>query len=173
MKMIARWSRKAKVILLITVALFWRTWKIIVGNMNTGDETENPACVIHHNKWMGGIDLKDQLLQMYPVERKHMHKWYMKLSRRLLNATVLNADIAPQSNSISWHSRSTWFRPFSISLTLMNAIARWPKIVLRLQERRFIQKVPASGKKIYTTEEVFCMHQTHTEGKCKVLLSAA
>jgi hypothetical protein len=40
---------------------------------------------------MGGIDLKDQLLQMYLIERKRLYKWYMKLFRRLLNATVLNA----------------------------------------------------------------------------------
>jgi hypothetical protein len=42
---------------------------------------------------MGGIGLKDQLLQMYHVDRKRMHKWYMKLCRRLLNSAVLNAMI--------------------------------------------------------------------------------
>jgi hypothetical protein len=48
---------------------------------------------------MGGIDLKDQLLQMYLVERKHMHKWYMTLFRRFLNATVLNAMIIYRHNT--------------------------------------------------------------------------
>jgi hypothetical protein len=55
-------------------------------------------CVIHYNKWMGGIYLKDQLLQLY-CERKLMHKWYMKLFRRLLNATVLNAMIIYRHNT--------------------------------------------------------------------------
>jgi heme/copper-type cytochrome/quinol oxidase subunit 4 len=43
MKRVARWSKEAKAILLatvtITVGLFGRTWKIIMGNVNTGDET--------------------------------------------------------------------------------------------------------------------------------------
>jgi hypothetical protein len=39
--------------------------------------TRNPVSVIHY-EWMGGIGLKDQLLQMYLIERKRMHKWYMK-----------------------------------------------------------------------------------------------
>jgi hypothetical protein len=42
-----------------------------------GKETRKPVCVIDYNKWMGGIDLKDQLLHMYLVEKKCMHKWYM------------------------------------------------------------------------------------------------
>jgi hypothetical protein len=36
---------------------------------------------------------------MYLVERKCMHKWYMKLFRRLPNATVLNALIIYKHNT--------------------------------------------------------------------------
>jgi hypothetical protein len=43
MKRIVRWRKNAKVILLatvtITVVIFGRTWNIIMGNVNTGDET--------------------------------------------------------------------------------------------------------------------------------------
>ncbi|PSN32559.1 hypothetical protein C0J52_22027 [Blattella germanica] len=48
---------------------------------------------------MGGVDLEDQLLQYYLVERKKLHKWYMKLFRRLLNATVVNAMIIYNKNN--------------------------------------------------------------------------
>jgi hypothetical protein len=74
-----------------TVPLFGGggTRKFIIGNVNTGGETQNPVCVIHYNKWMGGTDLKDQLLQMYLVERKCICKWYVKLFRRLLNAMII------------------------------------------------------------------------------------
>jgi len=37
---------------------------------NKGKETERPLCVIDYNHNMGGVDLKDQLLHMYIVERK-------------------------------------------------------------------------------------------------------
>jgi hypothetical protein len=39
------------------------------------------------------VNLKDQLLQSYLIERKQMNKWYMKLFRRLLNTAILNVII--------------------------------------------------------------------------------
>jgi hypothetical protein len=56
-----------------------------------GKEKQKPVCVIHYSQHVGGVDKKDQLLQTYLIERKQMNKWYMKLFRRLLNATVLNS----------------------------------------------------------------------------------
>ena len=58
---------------------------------NKGKETEKPLCVIDYNHKMGGVNLKDQLLHMYLVERKNMTKWYLKLFKRLLISTVLNS----------------------------------------------------------------------------------
>jgi len=37
---------------------------------NKGKETEKPLCMIDCNHKMRGVDLKDQLLHMYTVERK-------------------------------------------------------------------------------------------------------
>jgi hypothetical protein len=56
-----------------------------------GKDTEKPLCVTDYNHNMGGVDLKNQLLRMYVVERKRMTKWYLKLFKRLLNYTVLNS----------------------------------------------------------------------------------
>ena len=53
-------------------------------------EKQKPVSVLDYNENMGGVDLKDQLLQPYLLERKKMTKWYIKLFRRLLNTTVLN-----------------------------------------------------------------------------------
>jgi len=58
---------------------------------NKGKETEKPLCVIDYNHNMGGVNLKDNLLHMYMVERKKMTNWYLKLFKRLLNSTVLNS----------------------------------------------------------------------------------
>ena len=56
-----------------------------------GKETEKLLCVIDYNHNMGEVDLKDQLLHMYIVERKKVTKWYLRLFKRLLNSTVLNS----------------------------------------------------------------------------------
>jgi hypothetical protein len=59
---------------------------------NKGKETEKPLGMIDYNH-MVGVDLKDQLLHMYMVERKKMTKCYLKLFKRLLNSAVLNSFI--------------------------------------------------------------------------------
>ncbi|GBP45802.1 PiggyBac transposable element-derived protein 4 [Eumeta japonica] len=58
-----------------------------------GEECEKPICVKDYNTTMGGIDLKDQTLSMYPMERKRGLKWYIKMFKRLLNTCVHNAYI--------------------------------------------------------------------------------
>jgi hypothetical protein len=54
-----------------------------------GKETVKPISVLDYNHCIGGVDLKDQLLHSYLIERKRMIKWYMKLFRRLLNAFII------------------------------------------------------------------------------------
>jgi hypothetical protein len=90
-----------------------------MGSVNTGDETQNPACVIHYNKWMGGINLKGQLLQMYPEGMEA----YAQMVHEVIQKTSQchSAQCRQHHKANRWHSESTWFRPFSISLTLMNA----------------------------------------------------
>jgi len=48
-------------------------------------EKQKPVSVLDYNENMGGVDLKDQPLQPYLLERMNMTKWYIKLFRRLLN----------------------------------------------------------------------------------------
>jgi hypothetical protein len=57
---------------------------------NKGKETEKYLCAIDYNYKMWRVDLKDQLLHIYMVERKIMNKWYLKIFRRLPNSTVLS-----------------------------------------------------------------------------------
>jgi hypothetical protein len=56
-----------------------------------GEEKQKPLRVIHYNQNMGDTDEKGELLQVHQVERKGMNKWFMKLFRRLLSATVLSS----------------------------------------------------------------------------------
>jgi hypothetical protein len=57
-----------------------------------GKEIRKPRCIRDYNKFMGGVDLKDQNLQpCYLIERKRCIKWYMKLFTRLMNTAVHNS----------------------------------------------------------------------------------
>ncbi|XP_045507967.1 piggyBac transposable element-derived protein 4-like isoform X1 [Colias croceus] len=56
-----------------------------------GRELVKPVVVRDYNNTMGGVDLKDQKLSMYLLERKRCLKWYMKMFKRLLNVSVHNA----------------------------------------------------------------------------------
>jgi len=67
--------------------------------MKCRQEKQKPVSVLDYNENMGGIDLKDQLLQPCLLERKKMTKWYLKLFRRLLNITVLNCMVICRANS--------------------------------------------------------------------------
>ena len=67
--------------------------------MKCRQEKQKPVSVLHYNENMGGVDLKDHLLQPYLLERKKMSKWYIKLFRRLLNITVLNCMVICRANS--------------------------------------------------------------------------
>ncbi|KAL0895498.1 hypothetical protein ABMA27_011608 [Loxostege sticticalis] len=58
-----------------------------------------PQVVLDYNKFMGGVDLKDQMLEPYLLERKRCSKWYMKLFKRLLNVSILNARTLFQSST--------------------------------------------------------------------------
>ena len=67
--------------------------------MKCRQEKQKPVSILDYNENMGGVDLKDQLLQPYLLERKKMTKLYIKLFRRLLNITVLNCMVICRANS--------------------------------------------------------------------------
>lgn len=60
----------------------------MVPGMRAGLNCPKPELVHDYNKFMGGVDLKDQKLSMYLLERKRGIKWYIKVFRRLLNITI-------------------------------------------------------------------------------------
>jgi hypothetical protein len=64
-----------------------------------GKEIVKPISVLDYNQCMGVVDLKDQLLHSYLIERKRINKWCMKLFCRLLNTSILNAMIRYRNNT--------------------------------------------------------------------------
>ncbi|XP_026728811.1 piggyBac transposable element-derived protein 4-like isoform X2 [Trichoplusia ni] len=64
-----------------------------------GQQILKPVVVHDYNKYMGGVDLKDQMLSMYLMERKRGMKWYLKVFKRLINVSILNIFIIHRENS--------------------------------------------------------------------------
>lgn len=67
-----------------------------------GKTLVKPVCVRDYNNTMGGIDLKDQKLSMYLLERKRGLKWYIKIFKRLLNVSILNGYIICAIFATAW-----------------------------------------------------------------------
>jgi hypothetical protein len=57
-----------------------------------GKEKQKHVCVVtHYNRHMSNVHKKLQLFEYVHLDRKRMNKYYTKLFRRLVNATVLNS----------------------------------------------------------------------------------
>lgn len=119
-------------------------------------EVIKPVSVIDYNKNMGGVDLKDQMLEGYLLERKKMHKWYMKLFRRLLNVSILNSFI------IYKHNKKQKVDQLKFRVQLVEQIfAKYANTIqrkvpgrhsqdnnlARLTERHFIERIPPTQQK--------------------------
>lgn len=70
----------------------------VVPGVRAGQQCIKPKVVSDYNQFMGGVDLKDQKLAMYLLERKRGLKWYIKVFKRLLNISILNSYIIYKAN---------------------------------------------------------------------------
>jgi hypothetical protein len=59
-------------------------------------EETKPVVVCDYNINVLGVDLKDEMLQPYLLERKKSTKWYLKLFKNLLSVTIHNAMVIYQ-----------------------------------------------------------------------------
>lgn len=55
-----------------------------------GSEELKPMAIVHYNNCMSGVDLQDQMLAYYPVQRKTL-RWYKKLFVHFLQMSLTNA----------------------------------------------------------------------------------
>lgn len=91
---------------------------------------QKPLVVHSYNKYMGGVDLKDQKLSMYLLERKRGLKWYIKVFRRLLNISILNTFIIYRANSQD-RSRKLTHREYRYALA--KALSRQDNQITRIR----------------------------------------
>ncbi|XP_015117278.1 piggyBac transposable element-derived protein 4-like [Diachasma alloeum] len=113
-----------------------------------GKEKEKPKCILEYNKYMGGVDLHDQLMQPFLLERKKSNKWYIKLFKRFLNSSVVNAYIIYQKRT-GTNVGQLDFRTELINEILIKYNAGRgqtnrpdPTDLRRLSGRHFIRKIP-------------------------------
>jgi hypothetical protein len=107
---------------------------------------------------------------MYLIERKRLHKWYHKLFKRLLNATVLNALIVYRRNCDKPVEHLSFGVLFLEGLFSKYGATDERKVgqpgrhasenmIPRLTERHFLRKVQTTGGKSKTTEKMCCVYQ--------------
>ncbi|XP_022829482.1 piggyBac transposable element-derived protein 4-like [Spodoptera litura] len=84
-----------------------------------------PQVVLDYNKFMGGVDMKDQILEPYLIERQHCAK-HMKLFKRLLNVSILNARILVESSLQKRHNHLA-FRLSLVDSILTNHLSLCPE----------------------------------------------
>lgn len=53
-------------------------------------EVDRPFCVQYYNKNMGGVDLMDQLLALYPLRRRNK-KWYIRVFMHFMDVAIVNS----------------------------------------------------------------------------------
>jgi hypothetical protein len=124
---------------------------------------------------MGGVDLKDQLLHMYMIERKKMTKWYLKLFKRLLNSTVFNSCVIYRQvmgrniQQLSYRIQLVegLFTKYACAAETWSVLGRQASdnTVPRLTERYFLGKVASK-----TSEEVCCVLRAQKNKNFSVLL---
>ncbi|CAK1601365.1 unnamed protein product [Parnassius mnemosyne] len=120
--------------------MVWRDQNLVAtistyhGNAMTHDNGHlKPILITDYKVMMDGVDKKDQMLAMYPIERKRTRVWCRKLFCRLLNVSVLNSYILVKQSSSSILHRS--FRLSLIKSLLKNHASVSVSIVAPPQSR--------------------------------------
>ncbi|XP_022831449.1 piggyBac transposable element-derived protein 4-like isoform X2 [Spodoptera litura] len=114
-----------------------------------------PVCVKDYNTAMGGINLKDQKLSMYPLERKRCLKWYMEIFKRLMNVSVHNAFVLYRSSMARRDKLAESHREFRFELArslikrhrpCLTEISQVPGDLMRLRRDIVHEPMYTSGR---------------------------
>ena len=84
-----RWKDKKLVAMLTSIHGATETW---TGKLDRRDGTPvyKLTCIVQYTKWMGGVDVADQLMSYYHFLRRTI-KWWRKLWVHMLNMIIMNA----------------------------------------------------------------------------------
>ncbi|CAG5037014.1 unnamed protein product [Parnassius apollo] len=80
------------------ISTYHNTEQVMVKSKSNLSCQWKPKLAIDYNKYMGSVDRKDRMIP-YLLERKSCFKWYLKLFKRLLDVSILNARIHREKSS--------------------------------------------------------------------------
>ena len=114
---------------------------------NPAHPVEKPKCIVDYNKYMGGVDRTDQLLERFKVARKCM-KWYKKLALQLIQLSLLNSFLLYKKDGAR-KLLLDFQRSVIASLLFTKNTLEIPReeAIARLTERHFIALIPPTEKK--------------------------
>ena len=89
---VVKWYDNKPVHLILTFAALdpedtCRRWD---GKRKEYADVKRPYCAKEYNRFMGGVDLADMLLELYRIDFKSRSKWYMRIFFFLFDLSVLN-----------------------------------------------------------------------------------
>ena len=144
-----------KVVTLMSTVYSTKSMPVGRKHWKTKEEITRPEIMHNYNKYMGGVDLNDQLLQ-YSAYSQRTLKWWKKVTFRVLNLAMVNAYILYKE----WSTQMNVERQKRLShadfrlIVLRQCLATVPeKEVLhnttevtefsRLQGNHFLEKIPS------------------------------
>jgi hypothetical protein len=123
---------------------------------------------------MGGVDLKDHLLQPHLLERNKITKWYIKMFRRLLNVIIVNCMRICHANSGQSKMDHFKFRVDLVQALLIEHGSETErkvqchhsidKNVPRLLERHFPERIQPTEKKARQKKKCVVRYKQQKDG---------
>lgn len=111
---------------------------------------EKPKCIVDHNKYIGGVERTNQLLQPYEIARESL-KWYEKIAFHFLQLALLKCFLAFKKNG-----GQKYFLQFQHEVIAVLVFGRdndnhfdipREENVVRVTERHFVDQIPPTAGK--------------------------
>ncbi|XP_069611178.1 piggyBac transposable element-derived protein 4-like isoform X2 [Ranitomeya imitator] len=143
-----KWNDKKDVYMLTTLHA---DTHVTVRHSGATRDKKKPVCVTDFNKYMGGVDLSDQVLQPYLVKRK-TRAWYKKVAIYLIQIATYNSFVLykrSQGELTFLQYQEKIIECLLFGSTQAQEAVFESEDVRRLSERHFIHAVPATSTQKY------------------------
>ncbi|XP_040197603.1 piggyBac transposable element-derived protein 4-like [Rana temporaria] len=118
---------------------------VTVTERGSATPKEKPLCITAYNKYMGGVDLSDQILQPYLVMRKSK-TWYKKVAIYLIQVAIHNSFVLYKKSGGT--DTFLQYQEKIIEHLMFQEDPRQPaesEDVRRLTERHFLRPIPITA----------------------------